>query len=240
MVVGAPASAADPTVFYWQIYEIAHFGLGQTPTVTHVFGQPASSNNVSPIYGTDDHVIFTSDLPRNGAAYLCPQRDEYLLLPVVTGLWSLDPATGVYRRWQHSPSGSYSPFIDSFGRLLYSRWDHLSRDSEALTDRVAGPGDTYTQTDNGTFNYSDESAVAVPLNSRVETFPEPRPNDVSGLAGTNFRGRKLGLRLSHSKGERKANETIALYCSYQWFCPDFKGCRGACRAVFFLEARICL
>ncbi len=188
LVMGGPANAADTTPFYWQIYEIANFGPGGTPTVTRVPGQPAASNNVSPIYGTDDHVIFTTDLPRGGAAYLYPQRDEYLLLPVVTGLWSLDPVSGAFRQLQHSPSGSYTPLIDSFGRLLYSRWDHLSRDAEALTDRGPGPGDTFAQTFNGTFNYTDEAAAAGALNSRLEIFPEPRPNDLSGLAGTNLNG----------------------------------------------------
>jgi hypothetical protein len=29
--------------------------------------QPASYNNVSPFYGTDDRILFTSDRPHNGA-----------------------------------------------------------------------------------------------------------------------------------------------------------------------------
>lgn len=189
MVVGSPASASDPTQFFWQIYEITNFGIGRTPVITLVPHQPPGANNVSPCYGTDDRIIFSSDRPRDaaGSAHLYPQREEYLLLPTVTGLWSLDRATGDLRLVQHSPSGAFTPFVDSFGRVIYVRWDHLSRDPQATTDRGPGPGDTFAQTFNGTFNYSDESAAATML-PRAEFFPEPRNFDKSGLAGTNLNG----------------------------------------------------
>ena len=38
--------------------------------------------------------MFASDRPRNGAAHLYPQHDEYESTATVTGLWRLDPATG--------------------------------------------------------------------------------------------------------------------------------------------------
>lgn len=189
MVVGAPASASDPTVFYWQLYELTNFGVGQTPVITKIPSQPANANIVSPCYGTDGRIIFASDRPRNGAAHLYPQLEEYLSLPTNTGLWSLDrndPAS--LKLLDHSPSGSFTPFVDSFGRVIFTRWDHLTRDSQATTDRGPGPGDSFTQTFNGTFNYADESAGAAILNSRAEIFPEPRNFDVSGRAGTNLNG----------------------------------------------------
>ncbi len=69
MVVGAPAQQNDDDgEYYWQIYEISGLGQSQTPVITKVPRQPASFNNISPIYGTDDRIIFTSDRPRNGAA----------------------------------------------------------------------------------------------------------------------------------------------------------------------------
>ena len=47
--------------------------------ITKVPNQPANYNNISPIYGTDDRIIFVSDRPRNGASHLYPQLDEYEL-----------------------------------------------------------------------------------------------------------------------------------------------------------------
>ena len=173
MVVGAPSRQFQVAVYYWQLYEITNFGPTQTPLITKVSNQPTNYNNVSPIYGTDDRIIFTSDRPRDGQHQLYPQLDEYEEAAVVTGLWSLDPVSGDLFMLNHSPSGVFSPSVDSFGRVIFSRWDHLQRDQEAdedLIDLAAGNAVTY-----GTFNYSDESASAVVLtNNRSELYPEPR------------------------------------------------------------------
>jgi hypothetical protein len=67
----------------------------------------------------------------------------------------------------------FSPTIDSFGRVIFTRWDHLQQDQEADIDReniAAGQALTY-----GTFNYSDETAAAQILAGvRTEVFPESR------------------------------------------------------------------
>src|SRR5882724_5559119 len=182
MVVGAPTNQTDLTKFYWQIYEISNFAVkGQTPIITYVSHQPTNYNNVSPTYGTDGRIIFASDRPRDGSAYLYPQREEYLQLPTVSGLWSLDPNTGDLFLVEHSPSGSFKPFVDSVGRVIFTRWDHLARDVEAATDRLG------TST-NHVFNYSDESAGGLVTTNTAEVFPEPRPSDTAALAGTNMRG----------------------------------------------------
>jgi len=70
MVVGAPRFQYDYTsVNYWQLYEITNFtDAAAVPIITKVPNQPTNYNNVSPIYGTDDRIIFTSDRPRNGIA----------------------------------------------------------------------------------------------------------------------------------------------------------------------------
>lgn len=168
MVIGAPAKQYDYKTYYWQLYEITNFASNQIPVITKVPNQPTNYNNVSPIYGTDDRIIFTSDRPRDGQRHLYPQLDEYEEAAVVSGLWSLDPATGDLFLLNHSPSGAFSPSVDSFGRVLFSRWDHLQRDQQADADR----GDP---TSYGTFNYSDESATALILtNNRAEIFPEAR------------------------------------------------------------------
>ena len=181
MVVGGATRQFEVGQYYFQIYEITGLGPSDTPVITKVPNQPANYNNVSPIYGTDERIIFTSDRPRNGDRALYPQRDEYEEAPTVTGLWSLNPSTGDLFMIQHSPSGSFSPQIDSFGRVVYIRWDHLQRDQQA--DGDATGGDDY-----GTFNYSDESPTAARLNNRTEIFPEPRASRTDLLAGTNLAG----------------------------------------------------
>jgi mono/diheme cytochrome c family protein len=167
MVVGAPKKQYEVAAYYWQIYEVTGFGPNETPVITKVSNQPANYNNVAPIYGSDDRIIFASDRPRDGQRHLYPQLDEYEEAPTVTGLWSLDPVSGDLRMMNHSPSGVFSPSVDSFGRVIFSRWDHMQRDQQGDAPDVVA---TY-----GTFNYSDESATAQILtNVTTEVFPEPR------------------------------------------------------------------
>ncbi|MFA6955211.1 MAG: hypothetical protein WC538_04980 [Thermoanaerobaculia bacterium] len=181
MVSGAPTQQYAWEDYYWQIYEVSGLGKNDTPVIAKVANQPQQYNNVSPIYGSDDRVIFTSDRPRNGARHLHPQLDEYEEAPVVSGIWSLDPSTGDLRLLDHSPSGDFTPSIDSFGRLIFTRWDHLQRDQQADADAVDGG-------EYGTFNYADETEGAARLQSRAELFPEPRGERTDLLAGTNLEG----------------------------------------------------
>jgi hydrazine synthase alpha subunit-like protein len=187
MVIGAPTQRYEVKTFFWQLYEVNSLGQNQTPTITKVPNQPTNYNNISPIYGTDDRIIFVSDRPRNGASHLYPQLDEYELTPVNTGLWSLDRANGDLFLLDHAPSGDFTPSLDSFGRVIFTRWDHLQRDQEADIDAgevAKGQPPTY-----GTFNYADESAgAAYQFNQRAEVFPEPRSSRTDLLAGTNLVG----------------------------------------------------
>src|ERR1044071_3359201 len=184
MVVGAPAQQYVWETYHWQIYEITNLGQNDTPVIRKIANQPADYNNVSPFYGTDDRVLFTSDRPRSGERHLYPQLDEYEEAPTVTGLWSLDPASGDLRMLDHTPSGLFTPSIDSFGRVIFTRWDHLQRDQQADAD--AAEGGTY-----GTFDYADESASAARRAQRVEVFPEPRSSRTDLLAGTNLEGNSI-------------------------------------------------
>ncbi|MGE0480321.1 MAG: hypothetical protein AB7Q17_07600 [Phycisphaerae bacterium] len=186
MVVGAPLRQYDyNTTFFWQIYEITGLGAAETPVITRIAGQPAQYNNVSPIYGTDDAVIFTSDRPRNGAAHLYPQLDEYEEAATVTGIWRLD-AGGVLTLLNHAPSGDFSLLLDSFGRVLFTQWDHLQRDQQADSDALTPPGQPLPY---GTFNWSSEAVDALPLfGDRGEVFPEPRAARYDLLDGTNLVG----------------------------------------------------
>jgi hypothetical protein len=181
MVIGAPPQQYQYVTRYWQMYEVTGLGVGDTPVITKVTNQPPDYNNVSPLYASDGRILFTSDRPRNGQRHLYPQLDEYEEAPTVTGIWSLDPATGDLRLLDHAPSGDFTPIVDSFGRVIFTRWDHLQRDQQADADATGGG-------DYGTFNYSDESANALRLNNRDEVFPEPRAARPDLLAGTNLEG----------------------------------------------------
>ncbi len=169
MVIGAPQSQYTVTDFFWQIYEITGLEKGGKASITKVARQPNSFNNVSPFYATDERVLFTSDRPRNGESQLYPQLDEYESAPTVTGIWSLNPSSGDLRLLNHAVSGAFSPTVDSFGRIIFTRWDHLQQDQQADADRDS-PGNP----PNGAFVYADESASAARLPLKDEVFPEPR------------------------------------------------------------------
>jgi hypothetical protein len=165
MVVGAPVRYQWNT-YYWQLYEVTGLGEGGTATITKVPNQPANANNIQGTYTSDGSIVFASDQPRDGQPNLYPQLDEYESVPSLTGLWKLGPGgTGPAVLLENSPSGSFTPFVDSFGRIIFTRWDHLQRDQQA---------DAGTH---GAFNWSSEAPNAVPLNTDVEVFPEPRMGD---------------------------------------------------------------
>jgi len=176
MVVGGPAQRYQVTTQYWQMYEITGLQENDTPVITKVPNQPSNYNNVSPIYASDDSIIFTTDRPRNGSPLLYPQLDEYEEAPVVTGLWKLDPASGDLTLINHAPSGDFSPLINSYGQIVFTQWDHLQRDQQADGDQEKlHPGSTTCGgTKYGTFNYASEDSASYNLNNRAEVFPEAR------------------------------------------------------------------
>jgi hypothetical protein len=181
MVVGAPTARYQVTTHYWQLYEITGLAQNETPVITKLPNQPSNYNNVQPIYGTDDRIIFASDRPRGGATHLYPQHDEYESTAIVSGFWKLDPTacsmTDGLIMLTHSPSGDFSPIIDKMGRLIFTRWDHLQRDQQADADIRSNAG-------YGTFNYASEAANATKSNhsTEIEVFPEPRASRTDLLA----------------------------------------------------------
>ncbi len=184
MVIGAPAEQFVYEDFRWQLYEVSGLGQGETARITRVPRQPADYNNVQPVYASDDRILFISDRPRDGEPHLYPQLDEYETTPTNTGLWSLDPRSGDLYLLDHAPSGDFTPIVDSFGRVLFTRWDHLQRDQQADADAL--DGDVY-----GTFDFADEGAGAARTTNRVEVFPEPRASRDDLLAGTNLEGHRF-------------------------------------------------
>ena len=105
MVVGAPPAIFGERNYFWQMYEITGIGQGQTAVITKLANQPVNYNNITPIYGSDDSIIFTTDMPRTKNRFNYPQKDEYESAPTNTGLWKLNPDTGSVTLLQHSPSG---------------------------------------------------------------------------------------------------------------------------------------
>ena len=162
MAIGAPTQQFQPSAQRFQLYEVTGLQQGATAVIAKVANQPADYNNVQPTYASDGDVIFVSDRPRDGSPHLYPQHDEYESTATPTGLWRLDAASGELVLLQHSPSGSFTPSVDSFGRIVFTRWDHLQTDQQ-------NEGDDF-----GTFNYSGEGPDSVPTGNRAEIFPEPR------------------------------------------------------------------
>lgn len=168
MVIGAPdAQYAWNTEDLWQIYEVTGLARGQTVHIRRVEHQPEDYNNVSPFYGTDDRVFFTSDRPRGGEAWLYPQLDEYESAATVVGLYALDEASASLTLVEHAPSGVFGPGIDSAGRIVYTKWDHLQRDQQGDNPTAAG---TY-----GPLTWASEADGAPSAAWQgTEVFPEPR------------------------------------------------------------------
>lgn len=178
MVVGAPAEQYEVIDSRWQIFEVSGLGPDETAVITKVKGQPEEYNNVSPIYATNgSDVLFTSDRPISGQAHHYPQLDEYESAPTVVGIYRLTPSTRELTLLEHSPSGAFSLSIDSFGRLLFIKWDHLQRDQQAIPD--------YSPI---TFTDESEGATSTSDLTGMEVFPEARETEgnVSGHRFNHF------------------------------------------------------
>ncbi|HEX6881958.1 MAG TPA: hypothetical protein VF530_01180 [Planctomycetota bacterium] len=194
MIVGAPTSGGEGN-YRWQLYEVTGLGREDTAVITRVALQPANYNNVSPAYASDGRILFTSDRPRNGAAHLHPQLDEYEEATTNTGIWSLDPVAGTLFLMNHAPSGVFKPIVDRFGRVVFTRWDHLERDQQADQDRMGF-------SNYGTFNWSDESPGAVNTGADPEVFPEPRKQWIDFVNSTPGYGGDLAGWEPHLVGNR--------------------------------------
>jgi Hydrazine synthase alpha subunit middle domain len=222
MVVGAPTNATDTTVFYWQLYEITNLAAvvansNTVPALVKIPNQPANYNNVMACYGTDGRIIFSCDRTRNGQRHLYPQLDEYNSIPTNTGLWSFDPLTGDLIQLDHSPSGSFHPLIDSFGRVIFTRWDHLVVDRAATDDRMG-------RATNGAFNFVSEAVTNYDIsNVSVETFPEPRSYDSNLLAVLKVQGQVLNSFFPWMINEDGTGAEFVNHIGRHELLPSFRG-----------------
>lgn len=188
MVVGGPNQQYQITNPKWQLYEVTGFMPGQIVQITKLPGQPTTYNNIAPVYASDGQIIYVSDRPRNGATHLYPQRDEYESANIDTGLWKLDPVAQTFKIIQHAPSGVTYPSIDSAGRVIFTKWDHLQRDQQADADAFSAP-DAYKY---GAFNYASETAKTPPAaHSMQEFFPEFRRAAYSLPFGAGYDGQTV-------------------------------------------------
>lgn len=178
MIVGSPTHSADSTIFYWQLYEITGLGKGDTPIITKIPNQP-QANNVSPIYGTKDNIIFISDNARLHSKENYPYLDENIGMRTNSGLWSLQTTTGVLTHLDHSPSGDFSPILDSYGRIIFTRWDILQQDQVVTFSGVGARSE---------LTYSNEQSGGTPTKSTFaqEAFPEINPNLTSRSSGGSY------------------------------------------------------
>lgn len=176
MVIGGPIKAYDQSYRNnkWQIYEITNLNdvvAGMTPIIEKIANQP-NYNNLSPIYGSDDQILFTSDQPLFNLTHTYPQMDEYESAPTNTGIFKLNPETGKTIHLTHSPSGDFDIHLAKDGRVISTRWEHLKRDQQASNHRA---GNTQWQP----VNYESESATAAII--KGEPMKDGKPYaDVDG------------------------------------------------------------
>jgi hypothetical protein len=223
MLVGAPQDPHDTRRSFWQLYEVTGLGQGERAKIVRVPGQPEDANNVSPLYATDGRILFTSDRPRTKGAHLYPQLDEYEATPTTSGIWSLDLGAMQLRLLEHAPSGAFSPIIDSYGRVVFTRWDHLQQDQLAQRDRdAAGNG---VKLPFGSYNFAGEAQNAVPLPTRAEVFPESRAGShgkygtVSGYASNFFTAWQMN---EDGSGEETLNHVGQHELAFGYMTPSFR------------------
>jgi hypothetical protein len=208
---------------FWQVYEANGLERGARVRIVKVAGQPPDANNLSPFYATDGRILFTSDRPRSSLPHLYPQLDEYEATPTTTGIWSLEPGSGRLRILNHTPSGAFSPFVDSHGRIVFVRWDHLQQDQLAQRDRDAqGNGVALPFK---SFNYAGEGLQAPALATRFEPFPESRAGSsspygaVSAFTTNFFTAWQMN---QDGSGEETLNHVGQHELSFGHFIPSFR------------------
>src|SRR5205807_825616 len=135
MVAGAPSQQYVWETYYWQIYELTGLGENETPAIRKIPNQPASYDNVSPFYGTDDRILFTSDRPRSGERHLY-QRVEIFPEPrssrtdLLAGTNLLGNSINHFFPWEMYEDGTSEETMNHVGRHeLFGYFDRSMNDS---------------------------------------------------------------------------------------------------------------
>lgn len=175
MIIGGPIKAYDQSYREnkWQIYELTNLDeviAGQKPEIVRVENQP-NYNNISPIYGSDDQIIYTSDAPLFDLHHTYPQLDEYESAETNTGIFKLNPTTGDVIHLTHSPSGDFDIHLASDGRIISTRWEHLKRDQQADAHRAG-----LVQWAPVNFESENEAAEIINAPSEIDGKPHADPD----------------------------------------------------------------
>ena len=183
MVIGAPPQQYQYVTRYWQIYEVTGLGVGDTPVITKVPNQPADLQQRQPdlrhrTTASSSRPTGRATAPRTSTRSSTSTRRRR---PSPASGASI-AATGDLRLLDHAPSGDFTPIVDSFGRVVFTRWDHLQRDQQADADAIGGG----VVRDLQLLRRSGRRGRA--CRPRDEVFPEPRAERVDLLAGTNLEG----------------------------------------------------
>ncbi len=190
MVIGAPTAQFQTIEKYWQIYEVTGFGIGQTAVITKIANQPANYNNITPIYSPDGRIIYTWTVPAAASAITTRSTTNTSRPPSSRPL-EPQPRDRRPAHPESRPLRRLHPSIDSAGRLVFTRWDHLQRDQQA--DNAGNPY--------GNFDWADESQNA-PKSTPVEIFPSRGPT-TSPAASTATASTSFQPWMIHPSGEEE-------------------------------------
>jgi len=91
-------------------------------------GQPTNTT-MSPL-ATPRWPTSRSDHPRDGSPHLYPQPGTSTAISPPSQAFGVSTLSAVICICI-TPSGPSTPFVDSFGRLVFIRWDHLVQDRNA-------------------------------------------------------------------------------------------------------------
>ena len=132
MVVGAPTQQYQVKQFRWQIYEVSGLGAGRRRRAS---ARSPDSRRASTTCRRSTRPTAASCSPPIGrrAAPRTSTRSATSTSrpPTVTGIYSLDEDdAATLTLLEHAPSGAFSLSLDSFGRVIFTKWDHLQRDQQ--------------------------------------------------------------------------------------------------------------
>jgi hypothetical protein len=166
MVVGAPPAQFVVQSYRWQLYEVQPvWDRGRRCRSRPWPTSPPVSTTSIRLYLSDGSIVFTSDRPRNGAAHLYPQHDEYESTATTSGLWRLDAG----QRRPEACSTTPRPATSIPSSTAMAACCSPAGTTCSATSRRTSPAIPF-----GNFDVASEDAGAPVVAGITEPFPEPR------------------------------------------------------------------
>ena len=139
MLVGAPIAGNKIDQTRWQIYEVTGLGDANKKQIVQIGESKHKIRNT-----TTSHQ-FTTPTTTSFLLQIDHELDKHICIPNSTNTrrHRVSLGYGSYivmdscNLLSHTPSGAFQPIIDRFGRVLFTRWDHLQQDQLADRDRDA-------------------------------------------------------------------------------------------------------